>query len=87
MNTNEYVDALASVMLNVSRINSARINNLVASVHYDDEHIIVNIGRPTSRNVDSIGTLCPDIEFAQYVKHVCDRWLSKMTKTKEGGEA
>lgn len=92
MNAKKYYESIESVVRNVARVNSAGIHDLSSTFRMNDEDVTVTVGRDSNPSEnDKVITSFPDGEFAQYVKHVCERWMEKMraeeSQTGEGGEA
>ena len=103
MNTKKNEEYILNIVRNVAFVNSTGIPDLFASFRMNDEDMSVLIGRNSnSSENDRVITSCPDFEFAEYVAHLCERWVDKMRAesqaeegnpaedealTEEGGEA
>lgn len=103
MNTKKYEEYILNVIRNVSFVNSTGIHDLSAVFRMNDVEVVVLIGRESDpKENDKVVTSCPDSEFAEYVAHLCERWVDKMRAeiqseeekpsedealTEEGGEA
>ena len=92
MNTKKNYEHIESVVRNVARVNGAGIHDLFAAFRMDDDDVTVLIGRQSNSNEnDKAITSFPDAKFAEYVEHICNRWMEKMreekSQTGEGGEA